>query len=173
MSDAKSELPSQQNRVRDQQGEAASGASSKVSRRAIVGTVVGVFGAGYAGAISYPIYRYLKTPLERANAEAQVTEVSLPEGVKLKPGSALPFRFGLKPAVLIHHEDGTWSAFNAVCTHLGCTVKYEPDRDRIFCACHGGVYDSRTGQPIAGPPPRALTEYKVEVQDDRVVVSRA
>ena len=55
--------------------------------------------------------------------------------------------------MLIHHEDGTWSAFSAVCTHLGCTVKYEPEQNRIYCECHGGTYDPYTGAAVAGPPP--------------------
>ena len=48
----------------------------------------------------------------------------------------------LKPAMLIHHKAGTWTALTAVCTHLGCTAEYVPDRDIIHCNCHGGEYDS-------------------------------
>ncbi len=143
-----------------------------VSRRAAVGSVVGVFSVGYVGAVSYPIYRYLNTPVERAASAAQVTEVSPPDAAKVKLGASQTFMFGSRPAVLIHHEDGQWSAFDAVCTHLGCTVKYESSKDRIYCACHGGVYNAETGEPEAGPPPRALTRYKVEVKDDEVIVSR-
>lgn len=146
--------------------------SGSLTRRAAVGTAVGVFGAGYAGAVGYPIYRYLNTPVERAATAAQVTEVSPPDALQLKPGTAMAFMFGTRPAVLIRHTDGNWSAFDAVCTHLGCTVKYEPGKDRIFCACHGGTYDPTTGQPTGGPPPKALAQYKVEVKDDHVVVSR-
>jgi cytochrome b6-f complex iron-sulfur subunit len=147
-------------------------AAASLTRRTALGAAVGVFSAGYAGAIGYPIYRYVNTPAARAEAIAAVTEVSLDGASTLKPGDALPFMFGNRPSVLIHHQDDTWSAFDAVCTHLGCTVKYEPGKDRIFCACHGGVYNANSGEPEAGPPPRALTKYTVEVKDDQVVVSR-
>jgi cytochrome b6-f complex iron-sulfur subunit len=143
-----------------------------VGRRSFVATGIGLVGAGYAGAIGYPIYRYVGSPVERADAAAAVTEVALPGAEKLEPGSAMMFKFGTRPAMLIHHRDGSWSSFDAVCTHLGCTVQFEADEDRIFCACHGGVYDSHTGEPLAGPPPRGLTRYQVEVQDDRVIVAR-
>ena len=63
------------------------------------------------------------------------------------------FKFGTAPAMLIHHEDGRWVAMTAVCTHLGCTVQYEPQADRIHCACHGGVYNAYTGANVSGPPP--------------------
>lgn len=144
-----------------------------VMRRRLIGTTVGVFGAGYVGALGYPVFSYLNTPVERAALAAKVTEVS-PHGARdLKPGQAMGFMFGTRPAVLIHQADGTWTAFDAVCTHLGCTVKYESDKDRIFCECHLGTYDPRTGEPTSGPPPRALTQYVVEEKDDAIVVSRS
>jgi cytochrome b6-f complex iron-sulfur subunit len=83
------------------------------------------------------------------------------------------FKFGSSPAMLIHGADDSWVAFSAVCTHLGCTVQFEPQMNRIHCACHGGVYDAHTGKNVSGPPPKPLTAYKVAVAADSVVVSRA
>jgi cytochrome b6-f complex iron-sulfur subunit len=137
-----------------------------------VGTALGVAGACYAGAIAYPVYRYLASPAERAEAAAAVTEVTLKDAQKLPTGSVLMFRFGPRPAMLIHHADGSWVALSAVCTHLGCTVQYPPERNVIHCACHGGEYDPVTGKNIAGPPPRPLTRYVARVTDNGVVVSR-
>ena len=70
--------------------------------------------------------------------------------------------------MLIHHEDGRWIALTAVCTHLGCTVQYEPQADRIHCACHGGVYNPYTGANVSGPPPKPLKLFKVAVNDTGV-----
>ncbi len=75
--------------------------------------------------------------------------------------------------MLIHHEDGRWIALTAVCTHLGCTVQYEPQTDRIHCACHGGVYNAYTGANVSGPPPKPLKLFKVAVNETGVEVSRA
>jgi cytochrome b6-f complex iron-sulfur subunit len=144
-----------------------------VPRRAFVGMALGAAGVCYAGAIAYPVYRYLASPAERAEAATAVTEVTLKDAQKLPTGSALMFRFGPKPAMLIHHADGSWVALTAVCTHLGCTVQYQPERNVIHCACHGGEYDSVTGKNIAGPPPRPLTRYVAKVTDKGVVVSRS
>jgi cytochrome b6-f complex iron-sulfur subunit len=102
-----------------------------------------------------------------------VTEVTLKDAQKLPPASVLMFKFGTSPAMLIHHEDGTWVAFSAVCTHLGCTVQYEPQANRIHCACHGGVYNAATGGNVSGPPPKPLTRFKVAVGEAGVEVSRA
>jgi cytochrome b6-f complex iron-sulfur subunit len=83
------------------------------------------------------------------------------------------FKFGTSPAMLIHHQDGTWVALTAVCTHLGCTVQYEPQANRIHCACHCGVYDPRTCSNVSGPPPKPLKRFKVAVNEAGVEVSRA
>jgi cytochrome b6-f complex iron-sulfur subunit len=141
------------------------------TRRLFLG-VASVAGLGYAAAISYPVYRYLASPVEQNAATSAVTEVALRDGQKLPPGSALMFKFGSQPAMLIHHRDNTWIALGAVCTHLGCTVQYVPARDVIHCNCHGGEYDPHTGQNIAGPPPRPLKRYVVKLSDEAAVVSR-
>ncbi len=152
-------------------GAAQPAPEGRVPRRLFV-AVAGALGAGYAGLLGYPVYRYLASPIETAALNAAVTEVTLPDAVNLPRASALIFRFGTKPALLIHHEDDTWTCFSAVCTHLGCTVQYQAAQRRIFCACHGGVYDPATGKPVAGPPPKALTAFRVEIQDGKLTVHR-
>ena len=146
--------------------------ADSVPRRAFVWTALGAAGACYAGALAYPVYRYLASPVERAEAATAITEVTVPDAQKLPAGSMKMFKFGPKPAMLIHHADGSWVALSAVCTHLGCTVDYQAGRNVIHCACHGGEYDAVTGKNIAGPPPRPLTRYVAKVTDNGVVVSR-
>ena len=64
---------------------------------------------------------------------------------------------------------GELRAFSAVCTHLGCIIRWEPEMDHLYCACHGGMFD-RGGQVIGGPPPRPLPQYPVEVRKGQVFV---
>ncbi len=144
----------------------------KKSRRAFFGAA-GVAGAAYLAALGYPVYRYLASPVETSAAAASVSAVTLKDAQKLPPGSVMMFRFGAQPAMLIHHADGQWVALGAVCTHLGCTVQFQADRNRIYCACHGGTYDPRTGANTGGPPPRPLKKYSLQVAEDGVTVSRA
>ena len=142
------------------------------TRRAFL-AAAGVAGIGYAAALAYPVYRYLASPGEMALSAAAVKEVTLNDAQKLPPGSVLMFKFGPRPAMLIHHQDGQWVALSAVCTHLGCTVQYEPGPDRIHCACHGGVYNAYNGSNVSGPPPKPLQLFKVAVSNTCVEVSRA
>jgi cytochrome b6-f complex iron-sulfur subunit len=158
--------------VLDQTGTLPEQAGEKATRRGFL-VAAGAAGLCYAGALGYPVYRYLASPIEMASSAAAITEVTLKDAQKLAPGSVLMFKFGTAPAMLIHHLDGAWVALTAVCTHLGCTVQYESQMNRIHCACHGGVYDPRTGANVSGPPPKPLKLFKVAVNDTGVLVSRA
>ena len=147
------------------------GAENRTRRAFLI--AAGAAGLGYTAALAYPIYRYLASPAEMAASTSAITEVTLKDAQKLPAGSVLMFKFGSSPAMLIHHQDGAWVALSAVCTHLGCTVQYEPQMNRIHCACHGGVYDPRTGANVSGPPPKPLKQFKVAVNEAGVLVSRA
>lgn len=144
-----------------------------VSRRDFVRYVLMGVGACYAAAVGYPVYRYLTSPAERAHATGAVTEINLKDAHRIPSGSAMMFKFGHRPAMLIHHKDDSWVALDAVCTHLACTVEYRAERDVIHCNCHGGEYDAHTGKNISGPPPKPLKQYVVKVLEDGVLVSRA
>lgn len=144
-----------------------------LTRRKFVRAGMTVAGAAYAAALGYPLYRYLATPAERAMVLAAVKEVALDGADKLPKSSALMFKFAGRPAILLHHDDGSWTALSAVCTHLGCTVQFDQERKVIRCACHGGIYDPRTGANISGPPPKPLAQFKVQPLEGKVMISRA
>ncbi len=143
------------------------------SRRGFLKIAVGGAGVAYAGAIGYPIYRYLSTPVEKSAELAAVKEVVLPNADKLLKGSALMFKFGVRPSLLIHHADDSWIALSAVCTHMGCTVAFNPATAQIECHCHGGKYDAKTGENISGPPPKPLKKFDITVGQGSVTVRRA
>lgn len=127
----------------------------------------------WAGVAAYPIYLYLNPKADDTDAKMKVTSLEVCKLVDIPKGTGRNFRFGSIPALLIHTEDGTLHAFQAICTHLGCTVQYREDKHVIYCACHGGEYDPDTGKNIAGPPPKPLPALSVSVSDGKVIVSKA
>jgi Rieske Fe-S protein len=79
--------------------------------------------------------------------------------------------FGSAPVLLVRTPAGELRAFSATCTHLDCTVQYRPDLEHVWCACHNGHYDLE-GRNIAGPPPRPLTPFDINLNGDEIVISR-
>lgn len=75
------------------------------------------------------------------------------------------------PFILIHLNDGSWRAFEQKCTHLSCSVFYQPAADKIQCPCHNGWFDARTGNVLQGPPPRPLKRLEVVVKGDQIYVT--
>lgn len=120
--------------------------------------------------VLYPVARYLVPPRVAESTAATVTLRLPPADVRANSGRI--FKFGSEPAILLRTPTGELRAFSAVCTHLACTVQYRPDLQHIWCACHNGHYDLN-GKNIAGPPPRPLARYAVNVRADTIVVSRS
>ena len=93
-----------------------------------------------------------------------------PDGLKFLPDERL----------FVFRDGKTFHTISAVCTHLGCTVKAEalsqpevktvegaPLRltHRYLCPCHGSKY-SGDGVNVAGPAPRPLAWYHLEIAGD-------
>lgn len=72
-------------------------------------------------------------------------------------------------ALLVIHTTREFKALSAVCTHLGCLVDFNKDRQQIVCPCHGGTFDV-DGRVVSGPPPKALPAYEVSVINGRIMV---
>lgn len=117
----------------------------------------------------YPIISYLIPPKKNEPKPKSVVAAKVGD---LKPNSGMIFRFGREPGILIKTSKGELKAFTATCTHLACIVQYRPDLEHIWCACHNGHYNLN-GVNIAGPPPRPLTPFKVNVKNGQIYVSVA
>lgn len=138
-------------------------------RRKFVNWLLGTSAGGLLLAILYPVGRYLVPPAAAESAAAAVTLPFAPEDVA--PNTGRIFKFGNRPGILIRTGGGDLRAYSATCTHLACIVQYRPDLGHIWCACHNGHFDLN-GINIAGPPPRPLDPFAVNVRGDQIVVSR-
>jgi Rieske Fe-S protein len=72
--------------------------------------------------------------------------------------------------VFAYSEDGeNYNVVSGNCTHLGCVVKWQEDRDRYACPCHAGFFD-RDGNVISGPPSKPLNQVEAVVEDGKLIV---
>lgn len=133
-------------------------------RRKFLGLCLGGVAAGIAAALLYPVYRYL-APRSNAGRAAQVVipEKDVPEG------EAKFFEYAGSSAVLVRKRGGELVALSAVCTHLGCIVQWEKDRQDFLCPCHAGHY-SADGAVTAGPPPKPLPRLPFAVANGSITV---
>jgi Rieske Fe-S protein len=133
--------------------------------------------AASVAVLLYPVARFLRP---RPQTTSGALEAVAPYRVdELRPDAQgrwpAPFNFNGKPCLVVLTPEGEVRAFNAVCTHVECTVELRPGSGDIFCNCHDGVYDLH-GRNVSGPPPRPLEEYKVTLRGEpgkeEIIVSR-
>ena len=87
------------------------------------------------------------------------------------------FLLNLEPGVTPNGEEtpGGLLALWRKCPHLGCTVPWRADftflgRTGWFrCPCHGSTYTKEGGILVAGPAPRPMDVFPLEVQDDNSI----
>lgn len=119
-------------------------------RRTFLGACLAGLAVVGAAAIGWPLFRYLAP---RSNKES-AGKVVIP-AKDIADGEAKFFEYAGSSAVLVRKRDGSLVALSAVCTHLGCIVQWQKDKQDFLCPCHGGHY-SPDGVVTAGPPPKPL-----------------
>lgn len=132
-----------------------------VSRRRALNWFLGTSFGALLASILYPVARYV-TPPRVAEASTNEVEAGAVNDADFREKAFKIVRFGAEPVIVIRASDELFVAYSATCTHLDCIVGYQKDENRIWCNCHGGAYDLH-GRNVAGPPPRPLTPYKVNL----------
>jgi cytochrome b6-f complex iron-sulfur subunit len=134
------------------------------SRRRFLGACLGGLTVAALGAALYPVFEYLSP--QRVKKTAGKVEIPVKE---IPEGDAKFFDFGGATAVIVNTRDKGLIALSAVCTHLGCIVQWQKDRQQFLCPCHGGRY-TENGDVISGPPPRPLPKLHFSVADGIITV---
>ena len=135
------------------------------SRRAFCASLCAVIAAA-----ALPAHAQTPPPADKA-PDPQPVKLTELTRAEMTPGKVVDYR--KLGAFYLAADDRGIFALTAVCTHLGCTVQFDKERKAIYCACHGGMYDPKTGANISGPPPKPLVRYAAQVLPGKVVISRA
>lgn len=74
------------------------------------------------------------------------------------------------PCILVRLGENDFAAYSQACTHLMCPVNYQHAKRQFYCPCHEGFFSAEDGRVLAGPPPRPLPRYPVEIRDGEIWV---
>jgi Rieske Fe-S protein len=80
---------------------------------------------------------------------------------EVKPGEGAIISHGTTKIAAYRDEDGKLYQRSAVCTHLGCIVRFNSLEKTWDCPCHGSRF-STDGQVINSPAIAPLAELKEE-----------
>ncbi len=127
---------------------------------------LGVLGALLLSAIVFirDILAYLVPPRKKKKFHKYLVA----EESELPVGKAKEITISKKPVFVIRLESG-YRVYSGVCTHLGCIVRWEEDKQRFYCPCHKGIFD-KDGNVVSGPPPRPLDQFEVKVENKLVYI---
>ncbi len=138
--------------------------ASPNERRKFLGILLGAIGAVITAAFTWPLFRFL-SPIDKGGADEKVRVAKK----QVSRGAPHFFSYQGRPAVLLEQSPGQYIALSAVCTHLGCIVKWVNDSQEFLCPCHAGRF-STNGQVLGGPPPEPLATYPVTFDGDDILV---
>ena len=134
--------------------------------------------AAIAAVMGVPVVGFLLSPLTRRTPRVW-RQVGRVDGFKVgetvnvmfEDASPLPWAgVTARTAAWLRRDDERhFTAYSVHCTHLGCPVRWVADAGLFLCPCHGGVYYA-DGTVSAGPPPRALPQYPVRVNNGQVEI---
>jgi quinol---cytochrome c reductase iron-sulfur subunit, bacillus type len=147
-------------------------------RRVLVALVNGAI-ALMSGGLGMLLGTFALRPRGERDRKRWVRAASL---LELTPGIPMPrvvsvrradgwYRERVRHTVFLVRDGDTVKALSATCTHLGCQVRWDKEKRRFLCPCHGGVYDAQ-GRVLEGPPPRPLdtVDVRVDSSSDDVLV---
>ena len=135
------------------------------TRRSFLDLMIALGSSVMAAAMTIPGLMYLWPAAKGGRLE----RVEVKGAKSLTVGQGATILVGSEAVVVVRTRSG-FRALSAVCTHLGCLVKWDSLRREFLCPCHAAVFDEN-GQVVSGPPPAPLREFAVKEVEGRVYVS--
>ncbi|GAC1400401.1 MAG: hypothetical protein NVS4B12_01470 [Ktedonobacteraceae bacterium] len=113
---------------------------------------------------------------------ASTTTSSTPVGGQIAQVSAVPKNSAISftipssgdAGVLVHLNNDQFVAYDALCTHAGCQVDYDPGSQLLQCPCHGAAFDPAKGAEVVNPPaPTPLSPVNIHIDSATGAISLA
>lgn len=110
---------------------------------------------GIAGAKGFLLGSIPEKVIDGARSDVLMCRTIVQIVSELGPGEGGIIERGGEKFAASVDEAGTLHLLSARCTHMGCTVAWNPGERTFDCPCHGSRY-SATGEVVNGPAARPL-----------------
>jgi cytochrome b6-f complex iron-sulfur subunit len=102
---------------------------------------------------------------QQKKAGGTFTEIATVEDVP--KGSVFPYRAGR--LYVCHLDDDGFLAVSIRCTHLGCSIEWDKEKQEFLCPCHHSMFDIR-GDVLNPPATRPLDYYPLKIEKGKILV---
>jgi menaquinol-cytochrome c reductase iron-sulfur subunit len=153
--------------------------SHNMSRRDFVALVTAALGAIMTAVIGLPAIDYLIDPALKAQKTATWIPLGKLDGFPIGKPTLSTFTMSTvngwektvnSYGVFVVRTSGTEVlVLSNKCTHLGCHVNWQDDRQEYVCPCHDAHF-GLNGDVHSGPPPRALDRYETKVENGTLAI---
>lgn len=145
------------------------------SRRSFLAGLLAAGGAAVGALLAVPLVRFALYPVLARTTEKSWSEVGKTDDFKNLTGPVqklvtIEQRDGWRktirqqPVYVTKDSQGALIVLSAICTHLGCSVRWVDEQNKFVCPCHGGMF-AGDGKLLGGPPPRGLDQLETKVED--------
>ena len=142
----------------------------KMKRRSFLNYCLGATSIAFGGMSVYTVGKFLFPPNAfSAEAAGEAVRIALAD---LPVGTAKNLRYKGAASIIVRTGEKNIHALSAVCTHLGCIVKWDVSKEVLVCPCHAAIFDIN-GNVISGPAPRPLESFPVQLVRDEVIIGEA
>lgn len=157
----------------------------RVSRRQFLSYTLAGVGGFMAASMFLPMVRFAVDPVLKADTSGRYIATKQKISDLTDEPVRVDFTFKQKDAwyetnvtntAWVYKENGKIIALSPICTHLGCTVDWNTDKEhpnQFFCPCHLGLYE-KDGKNVPGtPPPRPLDLYLIKEKGGYLYLGKA
>jgi menaquinol-cytochrome c reductase iron-sulfur subunit len=144
-------------------------------RRSFLAALLAAGGTAVGALLAIPLVRFVLYPVLARTTEKSWSDVGkvdefqnltapIQKLVTIEQRDGWRKTIKQQPVYVTKDPQGALIVLSAVCTHLGCSVRWVDAQSKFICPCHGGMF-SGDGKLLGGPPPRGLDELETKIED--------
>ena len=149
--------------------------TENADRRSFLAGLLAVGGAAVGVLLAVPLVRFALYPVLARTTEKSWSEVGkldefqnltspVQKLVTIEQRDGWRKTIKQQPVYVTKDPQGALIVLSAVCTHLGCSVRWVDAQNKFVCPCHGGMF-AGDGKLLGGPPPRSLDQLETKIED--------